>query len=241
MKRLVIGLVAAFVLGAQAPAFDVASIKPSPPDRPQFPYRFGPNLSMQSRLWDLILQAYDVERYQIAGGPAWIQTDWFQIQAKAPAETDKTQLRLMLQTLIADRFHLKFHRETRSMSGYVLSIDKGGPKLPPARTDLPPGSEGVIQMGEGIWSRGSTIQHLAVGLNLELDQPVLDETGIKGNYDFRLRFDDIDPAMAARKPADAPSLGSVFTAVHEIGLRLDARKVPIEVLVIDSSEHPSEN
>ncbi len=235
MKYLAI-LCVALAIQAQPPvAFEVASIKPSPPDRPQFPYRFAPDFSTEGRLHDLILEAYDIQRYQIAGGPAWMQSAWFQVQAKAPAETDKPRIRLMLQSLLADRFQLKFHRETRTMPGYILSIDKGGPKLPPARTDLPPDSEGVLQMGSGILSRGATIRQLAIGLNLELDQPVLDETGIKGNYDFRLRFDDI------RRPDSSPSLGSVFTAIHDIGLKLQAQKVPVEVLVIDSAARPSEN
>jgi uncharacterized protein (TIGR03435 family) len=238
MKSIAI-LCLAIALQAQPPlAFEAASIKPSPPERPQFPYRFGPSFSMQARLWDLILQAYDIQRYQIAGGPEWIQSQWFQVQAKAAGEPDKDQIRLMLQTLLAERFQLKFHRETRTMSGFVLSVDKGGPKLPSARTDMPPDSKGVIQMGDGIWSRGSTIQNLAVGLNLELGQPVLDQTNIKGNYDFKLQFDD-GPEMAA--PGKSTSFGSVFTAIHEIGLKLDAQKVPIEVLVIDIAQKPSEN
>jgi uncharacterized protein (TIGR03435 family) len=96
----------------------------------------------------------------------------------------------------------------------------------------------VLQMGKGIWSRGATIRHLAGGLTIELGQPVVDQTNIKGNYDFKLQFDD---GAEVASPGSSTSLGSAFTALHEIGLKLQAQKVPIEVLVIDSVEKPSAN
>lgn len=222
-------------LPAQTPpatplAFEVASIKPSPPERTGFPYRVGPNtFSMQARLDHLIQEAYQVEYYQVAGGPA--QSDFYDVEAKAGTDANTQQIRAMLQTLLADRFHLKLHRENRTMAGYVLSVDKGGPKLPPAKTDVPPDSQGVVQVGGGVWARGATMKHVALGLTLELEQPVLDQTKIEGNYDFWLRFDIGDDGV----------LGSVFTALHDVGLRLEARKVPIEVLVIDSADRPSAN
>jgi len=121
------------------------------------------------------------------------------------------------------------------MQGYVLSIDKNGPKLPAPKSDVPPESKGVIQLGGGeIWSRASTIKHLCEGLRLELGYPVVDKTGIECHYDFKLHYGET--ADAASEPQ-----GSIFTALHEIGLRLDARKVEIEVLVIDSAQPPSDN
>ncbi len=242
MRRLVIW---ALLLGnawAQSPAFDAASIKLVPPDHSgTFPYRLGPgSLSIRSSLNEFIQTAYDVRDYQVAGGQPWVKSDWYAVSAKAAGEADQRQIRMMFQALLAERFQLKLHHETRMMQGYVLSVEKGGPKLPAPKTDVAPGTTGVLQMGGGIWSRGSTIDHLAYGLRLELGEPVLNETGIEGNYDFRLRFDDSD-AMGPGTPNAPQGLGSVFTALHEIGLKLDARKVPIDVLVIDSAERPSEN
>jgi uncharacterized protein (TIGR03435 family) len=215
-------------------SFEAASIKPSAPDRnggPPFRISLG-TFSMQGRLADLIEQAYDIYPYQIAGGPSWMQSDWYDVLAKAGTDADSHQLRLMVQALLADRFHLKLHREIRPMQGYILTVDKNGPKLPPPRTDVPPDSEGVVQIGHGIWGRGVTMSHLAYGLTLTMGEPVVDETKIEGHYDVRLRFEDGD---------DAGAIGSIFPALHEVGLKLEAHKVPIEVFVIDSAERPSAN
>jgi uncharacterized protein (TIGR03435 family) len=102
---------------------------------------------------------------------------------------------------------------------------------------MPADSPGVLEMGGGILSRGATITHLAIGLTLALGVPVIDQTGIRGNYDFRLRF---DPSDLSGEVTDS-ALGSAFSAVHGIGLKLEAKKIPVEVLVIDSAERPSEN
>ena len=124
------------------------------------------------------------------------------------------------------------------MAGYVLGVDKDGPKLPPSKTDWLPEARTVQPLaGGGIISRGMPIKHLALILAMQFGQPVIDETKIEGNYDYRLRFDDIN-VIGAGTPSE---FGSVFGALHDIGLRLEARKIPIEVLVIDSAERPSEN
>jgi uncharacterized protein (TIGR03435 family) len=150
---------------------------------------------------------------------------------------DSQQIRLMMQTLLADRFQLRVHGETRAIEGYVLSVDKGGPKLPPARTDVPPDSQ-IVQYGPGrIVSRGGDIKDLALSLEIPLGRLVVDETKVEGNYDFRLQFDDSELKGAVTDSA----LGSLFGAVHEIGLKLEAKKIRMEALVIDSVERPSEN
>ena len=196
---------------------------------------------MVALLPHLIEQAYEVEDYQLAGGPTWGATDWYEVLAKADGAPGTHQVRVMLQQLLAERFQLKLHRETRMMAGYVLSVDKGGPKLPAPKTELPPDSPGVIQVGGGLlWVRGGTLGRLATGLRLELGKPVVDETKIEGKYDLRLRFDDSE-AMGTGPGAAPTGVGSVFSALHEIGLKLEAQKVPIDVLVIDGAERPSEN
>jgi len=170
----------------------------------------------------------------------------YDIQAKAANSSTPRQIKSMLQTLLADRFQLRMKREPRTMTGYALVVDKSGPKLPAGRTDVPPDSTGVIQMGGGeIWSRASTIRHLAHALWLELQLPVIDQTGIEGHYDFRLRFEEGNRELTEPDTAGAtPSLrssGSIFTALREIGLRLDSGKLPIEVLRIENVQRPSEN
>jgi uncharacterized protein (TIGR03435 family) len=227
--------------------FDVASIKPSDPNRPGVPYRVGPDsFSMQGRLKDLIQQAYEVEDYQVADGPAWMQSERYDVQAKAATAASRHEIRLMLQALLEERFHLKMHRETKTMAGYVLRVDKNGAKLPPPQPGFAPDAQGVIQIGGGeIWGRGASMKNLARGLRFELDVPVMDETKIAGNYDFKLRFEegnrDLEEKPDGPRMGGAPAAGSVFTALKEVGLRLESGKLPIEVLVIDSAERPSEN
>jgi uncharacterized protein (TIGR03435 family) len=229
------------------PAFDVASIRPSDPNRPGVPYRIGPDsFSMHGRLKDLIQQAHEVEDYQIAGGPAWAQTERYDVQAKAAAAVSPHEIRVMLQALLAERFQLKIHRETRTMTGYALTVDRNGAKLPPPKEGLAPDAPGVIQMGGGlIWGRAASMRNLARGLRMELGAPVVNETKIVGNYDFKLQFEegnrDLEDKPDGPSVGGVPAAGSVFTALKEMGLRLESGKLPIEVLVIDRAEKPSEN
>lgn len=221
------------------PAFDAASIKLTPSDGSGIPFRVGPNrLSTRGVFGTLIMLAYQVTGYQVAGGPGWTWSASYDVQGEAGGDADSHQIRLMLRRLLADRFQLKLHRETRMIAGYVLDVDKGGPKLPPARTDVPPDDQ-VVQpiRGGGIQSRGSPIKSLAIVLGMQLGKPVVDETKIEGNYDFRLRFADSNPTSVST-PSE---FASIFEAIHEIGLKLEAKKIPLEVLVIDSVERPSEN
>jgi uncharacterized protein (TIGR03435 family) len=224
---------------AVPPAFDAASIRPTLPDGPKIPFQFGPNrLSMRTTLGSLIRVGYQVSDFQVADGPAWTWSVFYDVQAAAGGGSDSQQFRLMIQKLLADRFQLKLHRETRAIAGYVLSVDKGGPKLPAARTDVPPDSQIVqIAPGRGIVSRGGTTKGLALMLEIPLGKLVVDETNIEGNYDYRLQYDDSE----LKNVGNDSAAGSVFGALHEIGLKLEAKKIPMEVLVIDSVERPSEN
>jgi uncharacterized protein (TIGR03435 family) len=233
---------------APAPlVFGVASIKRSDLSRPGLPFRLGlDTLTTYGPLRHLIALAYEIEDLQdVVGGPAWAQSEFYDIEAKADAASSPHEIKVMLRALLADRFQLKLHRETRTMAGYVLTVDKGGAKLPPPRSDMAPGAEGPIQLGGGqIWSRGATIHNLAEALRLDLGFPVVDETKIEGNYDFKLQFEESNNQLARNRDGEreAPEPGiSIFTALRGIGLRLDSRKVPVEVLVIDSAERPSAN
>jgi len=226
--------------------FDVASIKLADMARPAPTYRVGPDgFTMRASLNDLIKLAYEVESYQLVHGPDWAQA-YYDVQAKASAVSTKLQIRAMMQTLLAERFHLKVHRETRTMSCYVLSVDKNGSKLPPPKTDMPPDSVGPIQMGGELWSRGATMENLARNLRFEVGAPVLDKTGIEGHYEYKLRYDPAnhepgDQSGGTPQASATPIAPSIFVALRELGLRLEPSKMPIEVLIIDNAERPSAN
>jgi uncharacterized protein (TIGR03435 family) len=247
MKRLALPVFLSLCLSAQT--FGVASIKPSDPTRPNIPFRIGPaSLTTAGTLKLLIALAYAVEDTRnITGGPDWVQSQFYDVEAKADAPSTPHQIKVMLQALLAERFQLKLRHETRIVSGYALTVDKGGPKLPPPRSDMPPDSTGSVQMGRGDWfMRGATMDTFAGALRWELDVPVVDETKIPGNYDFKLQFEEENSEPAPKPdgsgaPAALAPAGSIFTALRELGLRLDSRKLPIEIYVIDSAERPSAN
>jgi uncharacterized protein (TIGR03435 family) len=211
--------------------FEVASIKPALlgciGHQP-----FGPNsLTTCGALRHLIMLAYGVEDYQVIGGLPWVHSDYYDVIAKTANRSSPHEMKIMLQVLLVERFHLRLTRETKMMSGYALSVEKGSRKLPPQNTTAPPDSTGTVQMGDGeFWARGATMKTLAQSLRIELERPVVDETGLDGHYDFKLRFEGQDRELS----------GSIFTALHEIGLRLDARKVPKEILAIQTADRPSE-
>jgi uncharacterized protein (TIGR03435 family) len=200
--------------------------------------RFAANVA----LGIVIQRAYDVRDFQLSGGPGWLN-ERYTIQAKAPeGNFSEAQIRLMVQSLLAERFHLKLHRETREIPVYALIVDKKGVKVEAAK------DEGGMGVGRGsITAKGATFGRLVIALSRLLDRPVLDETGLSGNYNFKLHYDQGSVGL----PYSAPGVSrpesdgiepSIFTAVQEqLGLKLEPQKKPIEILVIDSVERPSGN
>jgi uncharacterized protein (TIGR03435 family) len=191
----------------------------------------------------------------IVGGPKWIDSDAFDIEGKAEnaPTTTEAQLRLMLQSLLTQRFNLKFHRETRDVSGYVLVQSKGGPKLTP--TSAPNATPSIASISpKPLAARNYNMQDFANFLSARVGSPVVDKTGLAERYDFTLQWTPspgeggvlgmVSPDVLAqlRIPPPDPNGPSIFTALQEqLGLKLDAQKVPLEVLVIDSAEPPTEN
>jgi uncharacterized protein (TIGR03435 family) len=189
-----------------------------------------------------------LQDYQLSGGTASIEDEPYDIVAKAESPVEDDQLMLMLRRLLADRFKLKFHRESKEMQGYALVVGKNGPKL-----------HEVELAGKG-WARNrvgaiegqeiSTVR-LAEILAGRLGHPVVDLTGIKGVFDLKLSWTPDtstvrNPAENKESPAaesmSDPSGPSIFTALQEqLGLKLEARKVPADIIVIDHVERPSEN
>jgi len=232
--RMWIGFVLSICVLAQQPQFEVASIKPSSasPDSSGFSTGHGRLVGTNVTLKRSIIGAYSVGPNQVVGGPDWIDSDRFDINAKAGDDAGDRRLSLMLQSLLAERFHLVLHRETRPLSAYVLEVAKGGPKL-----ENSAGEGSTTNSGRGtLAARGTTMERFAQVLARQMDLPVVNQTGLEGAFNFKLEW----TPEAARQDANASP--SIFTALQEqLGLRLRAGKVPVEVLVIDRAEHPTAN
>jgi len=233
------------------PEFEVVSIKPvKDPDPSRTRDREdGPRISLiHVTPRELILWAYKLDARQISGGPAWMATDEYDIEALAAGEGQlQAQGQIMLQKLLADRFQLTFHREQRTLPAYALTIAKGGSKLKTAEEG---GGQGASCEHMGVCNfRKEPLSHFVMWLaNVVLDRPVVDKTGIAGTFDFSLKWTPDESqfsALGLRAPApadnsDAPT--PLFEAIQEqLGLKLEPEKIPAEVLVIDHIERPSGN
>jgi len=231
------------------PAFDVASIKPASPSA-QRPGRLtridgiigtSPGLlsARSATLKELIEGAYSLENYQVTGGPEWVDSVRFEVQGKLAGTAGRQQLLLMLRPLLTDRFKLAFHRDTKELQVYALVVAKG------AKLKLYQGAEGA-PLGMNRLGRNVTMASFASYLaHLGNDLPVIDKTGLTGNYDLDLDMEKIIAAAAADAGGEPPSIGSMFQAtvdaMENLGLRLVRTKAPVEVLVIDHAERPSPN
>ena len=230
-------LLAALLFLAADPRFEVAAIKPAPPDQwngsSGIKTGNGRMDAVNVTLKRCIMGAWGVGPHQIAGGPAWLDTERFEIAAKAAdAAAGDAEIMRMLRVLLAERFGLAVHTETRTMPVLALEVAKGGPKLRASA-----GGGGSTQSGRGVIdARGTTMAHLAEVLGRGMEAPVVDRTGLTGTYDLKLEW---TPESRSAEPGSGPSL---YTAIQEqLGLVLRARKQPMEVLVIDRAERPTEN
>jgi uncharacterized protein (TIGR03435 family) len=234
------------------PEFEVASIKPVKEPNPgrmndhEDDRRFTTHYTSLS---DLILMAYHVDRQQVAGGPAWIRTDEYDVDAVAAEDIKSSeQFQAMLQKLLADRFQLTLHREQREMSVYTLVVAKGGSKLKAADPNRTGYGASCDHLGVCHF-RGEPLAHFARWMAfVVLAKPVTDKTGLAGNFDFDLTWTPDESqfvAMGIRAPAAADNPNAppeLFTALQEqLGLKLEPQKIPAEVLVIDRVERPSAN
>ncbi len=235
------------------PSFDVATIKPSKPDTQGKFFRVQGDrfTTMNTSLADLIKAAYNVQDKQIVGAPAWVFSDHYDIAAQPdiPGTPNQAQLKTMIQKLLADRFQLKFHKDQKELSAYVLTVAKGGPKMKKSEGD-PNGLGGRFFTGLGSlsFSNSSMDDFCDLFQSAVLDRPVVNHTDLPGKWDFLLKWTPDESqfgGMGIKVPpptdaADAPP--PLFTAIQEqIGLKLDAGKAQVPVLVIDKAEKPSEN
>jgi uncharacterized protein (TIGR03435 family) len=217
-------------------AFEVAAIKPSDPGvRVPIDLRVlpGGRLAVTGYTLKLLIHdAYGLKYNQISGGPAWTDTDRFDIAAKAEGDPSHEQMMKMLQSLLAERFQLKIHRESKEGAVYALVVAKNGPRLQAAKT----GEESFLRFNRTgvVTGQNTSMSLLADRLNdFDFGRPVLDRTGLKGNFDFKFEYAPDDA-----KPDSGPS---IFTALQELGLKLEPQRGPVEVLVIDRAAKPSGN
>jgi uncharacterized protein (TIGR03435 family) len=241
----------AFAQPAPRPEFEVASIRLNTRESNRF--GFGPmpggRLSVTNNaLRNVIDNAYDIQAFQLSGGPDWINTDRYDIEAKAAGNPSWPQMKPMLRTLLEDRFKLKVRRETKVMPVYVLGVAKGGLKLhlfkqenciaPDRGNPSPPPANycgNNILRGNG-WNANNIGMSEAAGLLTSvLRRQVIDKTGITGTFDVHLEWAPDDAAADGTLP-------SLFTALQEeLGLKLDSARGPVEVLVIDHIDRPTAN
>jgi uncharacterized protein (TIGR03435 family) len=213
-----------------APAFDVASIKPTtavPGSGSGISSDIGRITGRNVTLKRCIRGAYGIPEAQIFGGPKWVDEESYDIDAKAPGPAGDHEMMAMLQQLLAERFHLVFHRETRPLPGYALVVGKKG--LTAKRSEPGIGSE-TSSSRRSIDATACDMGCLARKLSEVLHAPVADLTGIEGEFDFKLEWtpDDLQTAVL-------PALE------EQLGLKLEGRKVPTEVLIIDSAEKATAN
>jgi uncharacterized protein (TIGR03435 family) len=223
--------------------FEVASVKavPAGARRPLYLRALpGGHLEISSLTPEAIIrEAFGVKPYQLSGGPAWLQTERFDISARAEGNSSQDQVMAMLQTLLAERFKLKIRRESKEGNIYALVVAKSGPKLMPPTGDFPairiyrntqPTEPGVSYTLKG---EGASMALLAERLGEALMRPVLDKTGVARAFDFKLDYATDD------NPDTGPS---IISAIQEqLGLKLEAAKGPVETLIIEHIERPIEN
>jgi uncharacterized protein (TIGR03435 family) len=263
MKNLLAVAFSASVLLAQAPpAFEVASIKPSDP-QPMNQMRVGmggdagrisySNVNMR----DLITRAYEVKAPQVTG-PAWIDSQRFDVNAKIPDGVPAEKVPAMLRSLLEQRFQLKCHRETKDLPVYELVEAKGGPKMDKAKDESGRARMSMESHGDGVMYStvsSATMSNFSDMLARWVDRPVIDKTGLKGSFDFTLELSMQDMAgmrsgivihgpggpSGGPAPDNAPS-GSLFSSIQKLGLKLEAKRAPVDLLIVDGAEKmPTEN
>jgi uncharacterized protein (TIGR03435 family) len=234
--------------GLAKQAFEVASIKPADPNA------HGSSSNTDRRFvtiknWTvkrLVQRAFGVEDYQITGGPNWLDSYHFDINAKVDeaepelkGEEGQKRLRAMFQSLLAERFGFEFHRETKTLSVYNLVTAKNGFKLTPVEGN---GSQSMSSGNGRLTCKGVDMPALAVFLSRTMERPVLDATTVSGVFDFKLEWSQQQDPGAKAPDANEAAGPSIFTALQEqLGLKLESTKGPVEIIVVDHAEKPTEN
>jgi uncharacterized protein (TIGR03435 family) len=264
---LSIAAVATAQTGVPAPAFEVAWVKPEPPPRPGVRvFAFGDansnieisgtRVTTRGALTMLVAAAYGLERFQVTQGPEfadrWANSDLYDVEARAPGSAIPTlaQVRQMMQTLLAESFHLRFTRQTAVTPVYNLVVAPGGPKLEPTAF----GERAPVMRNEG--SSGTEIRTRFLNVSTadfvrrirgQFDRPLLDKTGLTGGFDFRLEYQWQAPGMNAATaqalgmPDPEPGFPIIASIREQLGLRVVPAKELVESLTIVHAERPPSN
>lgn len=224
--------------------FDAASIKPSKVsgDSSSWHSRLGYLVMKNQTLQRLVAIAYGFsDEQKVFGGPKWVESDRFDIEARAVGPAKDPELLLMLQNLLAERFQLVVHRETKNGSGFSLTPIKGGLKVQPDETE---GKQSWNSSRGKIVAQRVSMAKLADALTRLLGAPVIDSTDVRALYSFTLEWTPDSPSRTGPDgtpppSASGPSLDEVLA--HQLGLKLENRKLPMDVIVVDKAEKPTEN
>jgi uncharacterized protein (TIGR03435 family) len=256
-KALVLLVLLSAAAAAQSPSFEATSIKPNNSGENFISVRLVPGGSVRAinaTLESVITTAWQIPDFELAEVPGWAKSERWDIEAKGSGDTPPPETLDKLKSLLADRFHLRVHKETREIPVYALLIAKGGAKLPPAREEcfdpkagIPPPSPAARPCGG--FNRGSnqllgaadTTANLAQVLAKALGRSVIDKTGLTGTFDVTLKWTPDELLQSGAGPANNEA-GSIFTALQEqLGLRLESQRGPVSVLVIDSVDRATPN
>jgi uncharacterized protein (TIGR03435 family) len=262
MRSALATLLSACALLAQSsapPSFEVASIKQSPP-QPEGQVRMGMSADpgrvgfSYLTLRDLMSRAYEVKMAQITG-PAWIDSERYDVNAKIPDGVAREQVPTMLRALLEERFQLKLRRETKEMPVYELILAKGGSKLEKAAE--PSGRPRITMQGSGDGVMHATINSATMANFSDMvgrwtDRPVIDQTGLTDRFDINLdlAMEDLarsrsamvviqggPPSGGGGGPApDSNPAGSLFTSMQKLGLKLEPKRAPLELLIVEKAE-----
>ncbi len=259
-QRLALLVILATVTLAQenAPKFEVASIKPSDPNSTNGGMRTAPNGGVtlsNMTLKNMLLIAYSVRDFQISGGPAWMESERFDVQAKPAGPATPQDMPLMLRALLVDRFHLVVRKETKESTIYALVLarkdGKLGPKMivatckpydpahpepdsEPEKTEVKPC--GMSARAGNLQALGVSMEFLAAYVSSTVDRQAIDRTGLTGTYDVSLEW------TPENRRADDNAGPSILTALQEhLGLKLESAQGPVDMLIVEHAEKPSEN
>jgi uncharacterized protein (TIGR03435 family) len=238
---------AAMVATGAAQTFEVASIKPAAPGTRGFsivPSAGGRLNAKNITLKRLLAASYHVQDFQISGGPAWIDSAHYDIVAKAEGNQNLSERQLLdlVKPLLADRFQVAFHWETKQLPRYLLVVGKGGPKLKEVKADGEP--DVSVRGRKLINGHRAPVSQLVEVLSWLMGRAVVDQTGLAGVYDFKLEWspDDLQAAEPGSVSTTAESGTSIFGAMQEqLGLKLDPQKGPVQMLMVEKAEKATEN
>jgi uncharacterized protein (TIGR03435 family) len=243
LARAKIVLIASALLAQSRETFDVTSVKVNTdgggggyPGLAAGGQRFT---ATRLPLVALIMVAYDVTPGQVVGVPGFF-TEFYDVEGKCDHPITKEQASHMFQALLADRFKLTVHRESREQPIYALVVGKNGVKLHESQEDIAPPQ--VKQSGTGFVVKSAPMATLTLILSQVVGRTVVDKTGLTGRYDFTLQYTPERARREGEAASNPDGLPSIFTALQEqLGLKLESQKGPVEFIVVDHAEKPSGN